>query len=115
MTRIGDYKVTDLGNGRYACSLTNGNIGAFVTDEAGLLKLREKYSPKEDTIEISSKEENKPNMSFSEALMCQSFLLNPFCGWLGYLKPDRVTEVQDAMRYYVKHPDEIKNNAQAAS
>ena len=115
MTRIGGYEVSDLGNGRYACSVTNGNMGAFVTDEAGLLKLREKYSKNEDTVEISSKEEKKPTMSYEEARVGLASLGNPIVACLASLNPTRMNEILDAMKYYKAHPDEVKNNAQAAS
>ena len=49
---IGNYDIKKLPNGMYSVSLNNGNMGAFMTDEAGLLKFKEKYANKGDTADL---------------------------------------------------------------
>lgn len=58
--RIGDYKITDMGNGQYAVALTNGNMGAFVTDKKGLLEFKKKHNLETDTVEFSNKTKKDP-------------------------------------------------------
>lgn len=41
---VGQYNITKMSDGNYSVSLNNGNIGAFVTDENGVQKIREKYN-----------------------------------------------------------------------
>ena len=53
---IGSYDVRSLGNGKYSVAVNNGNLGAYVTDKAGVDALREKYNRGADTVEISGKD-----------------------------------------------------------
>jgi len=53
--KVGNYKITNMGNGQYAVALTNGNMGAFVTDEKGLLEFKKKHNLETDTVEIANK------------------------------------------------------------
>ncbi len=55
--KVGNYKITNIGDGRYAVALTNGNMGAFITDEKGLIEFKKKHNLETDTVEFS----NKPN------------------------------------------------------
>ncbi len=57
--RFGNYEVRQLGPDKYSVALTNGNMGAFITDEEGLKAFKEKYNRQEDTVEISGKKEKK--------------------------------------------------------
>lgn len=56
--RIGQYNVTKMGDNKYAVALNNGNLGAFVTDKAGVEELRQKYNRATDTVEFSTKEDD---------------------------------------------------------
>ena len=49
---IGHYNVTKLGENKYAVAVNNGNLGAYMTDKAGVEALKEKYNKSEDTVEI---------------------------------------------------------------
>lgn len=63
---VGNYKIVEMPNGNYAVSLTNGSMGAFVTDKAGLLKFKEKYANKGDTF-VSNNDSGKSEMTYEEA------------------------------------------------
>ena len=56
---IGNRKVRQLGPDKYSVALTNGNMGAYITDKEGVDALREKYNRSQDTVEISGKKEKK--------------------------------------------------------
>ena len=49
---IGHYNVRKLGENKYAVAVNNGNLGAYITDKAGVEALKEKYNKSEDTVEI---------------------------------------------------------------
>ena len=57
MEVIGNYNVTQIGKDKYAVSLNNGNLGAYVTDKDGVEELRFKEQLKEDKVEFSHKKE----------------------------------------------------------
>ena len=57
--RIGNYNVTKLDSDKYLVAVSNGNMGACVTDKEGVERLREKYNRSQDTVEISGKKEKK--------------------------------------------------------
>ena len=50
--RIGNYNVTKLDSDKYLVAVSNGNMGACVTDKEGVERLREKYNRSQDTVEI---------------------------------------------------------------
>ena len=100
MTRIGNYEVNKISDGKYSCHVTNGNMGACILDEAGYQKLLEKYGSNEDTVEISSKSGNKPNMSRYEADKYNLLISNPFT--IGFADLSRWQETAEANRYYFK-------------
>ena len=56
---IGHYNVTKLGENKYAVAVNNGNLGAYMTDKAGVEALKEKYNKSEDTVEIGGKKKEK--------------------------------------------------------
>ena len=53
--RIGQFNVTKMGDDRYAVAVNNGNMGAFMTNKAGVEELRKKYNKETDTVELSTK------------------------------------------------------------
>ena len=56
---VGHYNVRKLGENKYSVAVNNGNMGAYVTDEAGVKALKEKYNKSEDTVEIGGKKKEK--------------------------------------------------------
>ena len=100
---IGNYDIKKLPNGMYSVSLNNGNMGAFMTDEAGLLKFKEKYANKGDTVvSNNTKNSNKPKMSYEEAN--RIVLLGTVPGTLFFLnQTDQYKEALEALAYYRKH------------
>ena len=56
---VGHYNVTKLGENKYAVAVNNGNLGAYMTDKAGVEALKEKYNKSEDTVEIGGKKKEK--------------------------------------------------------
>lgn len=56
---IGNFNVTKLADNKYAVAVNNGNMGAYVTDKAGVEALKEKYNKSKDTVEISDKTDKK--------------------------------------------------------
>lgn len=83
--RVGQYDITPMSDGKYGVSLNNGNIGAFVTDAAGVEKIKKEYeqktpeekakieanvktpllerTPNEDKVSFSGNEESLDNSS----------------------------------------------------
>jgi hypothetical protein len=100
---IGNYDIKKLPNGMYSVSLNNGNMGAFMTDEAGLLKFKEKYANKGDTFASNNtKKSNKPKMSYEEAN--KIILLSTVPGALFLLAATgQYTEALEAIAYYRTH------------
>ena len=100
---IGNYNITKLPNGMYSVSLNNGNIGAFMTDEAGLLKFKEKLENKGDTfVSNNTVNTNKPKMSYEDANKLVA--LGMFPGTLFFLmQSDKYKEALEALAYYRKH------------
>ncbi len=56
---IGNFNVTKLADNKYSVAVNNGNMGAYVTDKAGVEALKEKYNKSKDTVEISDKTDKK--------------------------------------------------------
>ncbi len=65
--RVGQHDIRKLPNGMYSVSLNNGNIGAFMTDEAGLQEFLNKQgvslerNPQTDQVSFSSGEDAATN------------------------------------------------------
>lgn len=53
--KIGHFDVRKIGDNKYSVACNNGNIGACITDEAGVEKLREKYNRSKDIVEFEDK------------------------------------------------------------
>ena len=102
---VGNYKIVEMPNGMYAVSLTNGNMGAFITDEAGLLKFKEKYANKGDAFVSSGNNNtenlNKPKMSYEEARSIVALALMPNGGFWAVINP-KYKEALEALAYYNK-------------
>ena len=56
---VGNFNVTKIGDNKYAVAVNNGNLGAYITDKAGVDALKEKYNKSKDTVEISEKADKK--------------------------------------------------------
>lgn len=67
--RIGNYQIRELGPDKYSVSLTNGNMGAFITDKEGLEKFKEKYNLSNDTVELSEKKKGGTGKAIASALI----------------------------------------------
>ena len=67
METFGNYNIRKLPNGMYSVSLNNGNMGAFMTDEAGLAKFKEKYENKADRFVSSENNTDEQEMTYEEA------------------------------------------------
>lgn len=98
--KVGNYDVRKMDNGKYSVAVNNGNIGACVTDEAGVQKIRDKYAPDKDKVDISNNQ--KPKMSEQEARSLIAMALMPG-GFLAVaLDPQKFEEAKKAMEYYNK-------------
>ena len=100
---FGNYNIRKLPNGMYSVSLNNGNMGAFMTDEAGLLKFKEKHQNKGDTfVSNSTGNTNEPKMSYEEASKIAALGTVP--GALFFMiQTDKYKEAVEALAYYRKH------------
>ena len=56
---VGNFDIKKIGDNKYSVAVNNGNLGAFVTDKAGVDALKEKYNKSQDTVDISKKEDKK--------------------------------------------------------
>ena len=91
--RIGQYDVRKMDDNRYAVALNNGNLGAFVTDKAGVEKLRQKYNRETDTVEFSTmKAEEAPEKETKKGGIWGKAIASTFITGLGQLCDGRVKD-----------------------
>ena len=87
---IGPYDITKLSDGKYSVHVNNGNMGACITDEAGVERIKQKYahpqtngnttntlerSPKQDTLTISQNNEPTPKSTSKKGLIAAGLAL----------------------------------------
>ncbi len=91
--RIGQYDVRKMDDKRYAVALNNGNIGAFITDKAGVEELRKKYNRETDTVELSRKKsEETPEKEAKKGGNWGKAIASTFLTGLGQLCDGRVKD-----------------------
>lgn len=102
---IGNYNVRKLPNGMYSVSLNNGNLGAFMCDEEGVKKLREKYHPSGDRFVASSSNEGmeSPKMTYEDAKKIYLF----GTGKWGF---DNIRTLQEAEQVILEHEANMVKN-----
>lgn len=57
--KIGNFDVKKISDNKYSVVCNNGNIGACITDKAGVEELRQKYNRSKDTVEKSADKQEK--------------------------------------------------------
>ena len=91
--RIGQFNVTKMGDDRYAVAVNNGNMGAFMTDKAGVEELRKKYNKETDTVELSTKKaEATPEKEAKKGGSWGKAIASTFVTGLGQLCDGRVKD-----------------------